>query len=337
MLEIDGSRDEGGGAIVRLSVALSALTGKPCRIKNIRANRKNPGLQRQHIAAVAAVAALCGATVNGNEITSAELEFSPGKITGGKIDIDIGSAGSIALVLQALMIPAMKSESPVSVSVKGGTINKWAPSVDYIRNVTLPLLKKSGYCGEIGVRRHGFYPKGGGLVEAVIFPSSLTKFNIVKRGKLLRVYGTCTASKSLAAAKVAERIKTESMRLLRPFGIAPEIALEYVDAASLGGGIGIFAQYENSVTGGSAVAEQARSAESLAKEACEALIKAHESGAALDEHMADQILPYLAITGGAASAAAATAHCKSNAYVIEKFLGVKIKIIPEKNMIRFSA
>ena len=142
MIEIDGSHMEGGGQIIRTSVALSAITGKTCKIINIRAGRKNPGLQRQHLAGIKAVKELCDASVKGSVLGSQSLTFAPNKIKGGILSIDVGSAGSIALVLQALMIPALHCDAPLVVKITGGTINKWAPSVEYIKNVTLEILKK---------------------------------------------------------------------------------------------------------------------------------------------------------------------------------------------------
>ncbi|MBI4019256.1 MAG: RNA 3'-phosphate cyclase [Candidatus Aenigmarchaeota archaeon] len=333
MLEIDGSHGEGGGAIVRLSVAFSAFTGKSCQIERIRAGRKNPGLQRQHVAAVDAVAKLCNAKVKGNYPGSASLLFTPGELKSTSIDIDVGSAGSIALVLQAIMIPAMKCKT--LLKIKGGTVNKWAPSVGYIQNVTIPILKKFGYAGNITIIKHGFYPQGGGLVEGTLEPCSLKKINIIERGRLLQAYGTALASTSLANAKVAERMKQHAEEILEAY--TPTIKAEYCDSSSPGGGIDIYAEYENSFIGTCAVAERKRNAENLAKEACEEFIRAHENPAGMDKHMADQILPYIAIAGGNVSVPSVTPHCQSNIYVIEKFTGKKIACREEKGMLLFSA
>src|SRR3989344_4853594 len=184
MLEIDGSHGEGGGAIVRLSAAFSALTGKACRIERIRAGRETPGLQRQHVAAVDAVAKLCDAKVRGSYRGSQSLLFTPGELKPGTLDIDVGSAGSIALVLQALMIPAMKYGA--SLKIRGGTVNKWAPSVVYIRDVTMPILKKFGYAGEVSILRPVFYREGAAIVEAKLMPCPLKKTDMPGKGALLR-------------------------------------------------------------------------------------------------------------------------------------------------------
>ncbi|MBS3054425.1 MAG: RNA 3'-phosphate cyclase [Candidatus Aenigmarchaeota archaeon] len=329
MLEIDGSHGEGGGAIVRLSAAFSALTGKACRIERIRAGRETPGLQRQHVAAVDAVAKLCDAKVRGSYRGSQSLLFTPGELKPGTLDIDVGSAGSIALVLQALMIPAMKYGA--SLKIRGGTVNKWAPSVVYIRDVTMPILKKFGYAGEVSILKHGFYPEGGGIVEAKLMPCSLKRIDMPGKGALLRMHGTALAGKSLAGAKVAERMKRHTEEILKAY--KPEIKAEYCDSLSPGGGIDMVAEYENSFIGAGAVAEKNRNAEGLANEACQELLRAHEDPAAVDVHMADQILPYLAIAGGSVSVPSMTPHCQSNIYVIEKFTGKKIACREEKGVI----
>jgi len=146
VIEIQGDYLEGGGSIVRLAVALSAVTGKACKITNIRAKRRNPGLRAQHLTAVNAVAKLCNAQVRGNEIGSTEIDFLPGKIKGVAVSLNVGTAGSTALVLQALMIPAIHCASPLDIKIIGGTLNKWAPSIGYIQNVTLDILSFGREC-----------------------------------------------------------------------------------------------------------------------------------------------------------------------------------------------
>ena len=327
MIEIDGSYGEGGGSIVRVAVALSAVTGKPCKITNIRAKRRNPGLQAQHSTAVAAVAKLCGAEVKGSEIGSVEIEFYPHEIKGGSLSLNVGTAGSTSLVLQTLMMPAMHCASPLDIKIIGGTLNRWAPSIGYIQNVTLDILKRMGYKGEVRLNRHGFYPRGGGEVESKISPSVLLPIELVKRGKPMQVFGTCIASNDLVKAKVAERMqKFARERLFKEFRIMPEIKAEYVDVYSTGGGCDFFVLYENSIIGSSAIAERGKSAENVAQEALASLLENHGSNAALDEHMADQILPYLAVAGGRVKVAKLTSHCLTNIWVIGKFLDVKFEV-----------
>ncbi len=335
MLEIDGSFGEGGGSVIRTAVALSAVTGKPCRIINIRAKRRNPGLQAQHATAVSAVAKLCSAEVRGNEIGSTEIEFVPHEIKGGSISLNVGTAGSTALVLQALMIAAARCPSPIDIRIAGGTLNKWAPSISYIQNVTLDILKKMGYAGKIKLQKHGFYPAGGGLVEAEIMPSDLLPIELTKRGKAIHIFGSCIASADLASAKVAERMqKFARERLFKEFNIMPEIKTEYVSALSTGGGCDFFVLYENSIIGAGAIAERGVSAEKVAQEAVASLAENHGSGAPVDEHMADQLIPYMALAGSCKiKAARITEHARTNIWVCEKFVDRKFSLDGKENII----
>jgi RNA 3'-phosphate cyclase len=334
MIEIDGSYGEAGGQIIRTSVALSTVTGKPCKITSIRANRKNPGLQRQHIASIEAVAKLCNAEIIGNELNSLELEFTPHKIEGGTLELDIGSAGSIALVLQSIMLPAIHSESPVNIKITGGTINKWAPSVSYIQNVTLPILKKMGYNGSIEIKKHGFFPAGGGVVEATFERVELKEIELVTRGKLLQISGEINISNDLQGNKVAERMNESANKtLLQTFQVTPKIKVNYVSTLSTGGGIDLFATYENSSIGSNAIAEAGKKSEKVTREAVSELKKVDENGAPLDEYMADQILPFLALSKGKVRVAKITSHCQTNMWVIEQFLDMKFGVDKKKRII----
>jgi RNA 3'-terminal phosphate cyclase (ATP) len=156
MIEIDGSYGEGGGAIVRNAVALSALTSKPIYIKNIRANRLKPGLMPQHFNAINAVAQLSVAKCDKLNVGSSEISFKPQKIEGGKFEVDIKTAGSVTMVLQAFMLPAAFADSPVEIMIKGGTDVRWSPPVDYLQNVTLKILENMGYTAKMNIIRRGY-------------------------------------------------------------------------------------------------------------------------------------------------------------------------------------
>jgi len=341
MIEIDGSYGEGGGQILRTSIALSAVTGKPCKITNVRANRRIPGLKAQHSTALDAVAKLCDADLKGNELGSTEIEFVPKKIKGGSLSLNVGTAGSTALVLQALMIPAIHSEKPLDIKIKGGTLNKWAPSIHYFQDVTSALLKKIGYNAELILHEHGFYPKGGGLVEAKIEPGIIHAMNWAKSGKVLEVSGLCLASEDLQEAKVAERMQRVARSgIFREFQLSPKIKTEYVQSESTGCGIDLIAVYENSIVGSNAIGEPGKRAEKVAKEALEELIKIHNSDACLDRHMSDQIIPYMALgvindnKDSTVKVAEITDHARTNIWVVEKFLPVKFEIDEENKIIK---
>lgn len=324
MLEIDGAHGEGGGAIVRTAVALSAVTGTPCSITNIRAKRKNPGLQAQHVTAVDAVAKLCGAEITGNALHYTELTFLPHEIRGGSLSLNVGTAGSTALVLQALMIPAMHCTTPLMIKLTGGTLNKWAPSIGYLQHVTLPMLERMGYKGALKVLRHGFYPRGGGLVEAVITPAELAPLHATEPGSLVRITGACTLSRDLEKQQVGERMQKYARgEIFRELHVAPDIRVDYVDAASTGGGIELYAIYENTVLGSSALAERGKRAEDVAKEAVQELLGYVRSGACADKHLGDQLIPYLALARAGRSGMTVsdiTEHARTNIWLCEKFL-----------------
>jgi len=181
LITIDGAYGEGGGAVLRMATALSAVTSKPFKIVNIRSNRPKPGLMPQHCNAVKAVANLSNAEVYGLELGSTELCFEPGFIQAGSYKIDIKTAGSITLILQAFMIPAAFADGPVKITIIGGTDVRWSPSIDYLQNVTLPILKLMGYNAETRLISRGYYPKGGGILEVKILPvSELTPINIIE-------------------------------------------------------------------------------------------------------------------------------------------------------------
>jgi RNA 3'-terminal phosphate cyclase (ATP) len=176
-MKLDGSYCEGGGQILRTAVALSTITGKSVEIDNIRKARPKPGLAAQHVKAVGTAAELCNAEVTGCSLHSTFLSFSPGRIKDGIYGINIGTAGSISLLLQCLMPAAMHAPGTIRLNIIGGTDVSWSPSIDYLRFVTLEALSRMGYDCIIHLKQRGYYPAGGGHVEAIINPSILKKIN----------------------------------------------------------------------------------------------------------------------------------------------------------------
>ncbi len=333
MIEIDGSLGEGGGQILRTSVAFSAVMQEPVRIKNIRAKRDNPGLRAQHMNAINAVAELCNAATKGIEIGSREIEFVPSEIKTKKLNIDIGTAGSITLVLQALMIPAIYTKEILEIKIHGGTDVRLSPSIDYMRFVTLRILKKFGYNSEIDLVRRGYYPAGNGLVIARIHPvEKLKNVNLMEEGKILSINGISHAHKDLWKSDVAER-QAGSARLgiFNKLQTDSKIQKEYADALSYGSGITLWADTENSVIGSDSLGERGKRAEIVGNEAAEKLIKEIQSNAPLDKHMGDQIIPYLALAGGSVMVSRITEHARTNVEIVRKF-GFKLEI--EGNVIK---
>jgi len=326
MITIDGSRGEGGGQVLRTSVAMSAVTGEEFRIENIRANRKTPGIMPQHLNAIISTARLCNAETKGLRIGSMELEFYPRRIKGGKLSLNIGTAGSITLVLQALMIPSIFADRDVKVTITGGTDVRWSPPIDYLRFVTLPILKKFGYSAKIQLIKRGYYPAGGGKVKAVIESmKGMDRIELMNRGRLIAVKGISHCHSDLEKARVARRQARSARSLLynelsnMGFNGDIEIKQEYSEALSYGSGITLWVETENSRVGADSLGEKRKKAELVGKEAAEDLIEELDSAAPLDRYMADQIVPYLAIAGGSVRVSEVTEHAKTNVDVVNEF------------------
>lgn len=309
MIEIDGSLGEGGGQILRTSIALSALTGKDLRISNIRAKRKNPGLNYQHLASIRAVAELSGADTKSASIGSKELIFRPGELKAGKVSIDIGTAGSISLVLQPLMVACAGCESEVILEITGGTNVSWSPPIDYLQHVTLPILSGFGYRGSAEVLKRGFYPKGGGKVRAVIEPHSLSRMELLERGDLKGIGGVSISAN--LPPTVSARMTSASSQLLLPKA-APKTRNENTLSASPGAALVLWAEYENTVLGADSLGERGKPAELVGKEGAQALLGEMERNACVDSHTCDQLIPYLALAGGKVKVGELTSHAKTN-------------------------
>ena len=353
MIEIDGGYLEGGGQIVRTAVGLAAATGQAVRIHSIRKGRRVPGLAAQHVKGVEAVACLCGAKVNGAGIGSTELEFVPGELDPPQeMAVQVGTAGSVTLVLQGLMValaaagrpaPAMRpapARRKVEVEVTGGTHVAWAPTTDYFSGVFAWFL------GRMGVRvltldaAPGFYPKGGGRLRLEVDAGPLRPVTLTERGRLLRTEARSIATDSLERAQVAERQLEGVQRVLE---VDAERA-DYVRSFSVGTAVLVRADYEGCRLGASALGKRGKPAEKVGAEAAREMkslmgVRQDGAGACLDEHMADQILPYLALAGGesAVRVAAVTDHCRTNIWVIEKFLPARFEVDESQGLIRCRA
>ncbi len=332
---IDGSMGEGGGQILRTSVALAAVLGVRLRVYNIRAKRKNPGLQRQHMTAIKAVAALSNARVEGLRLGSTSIVFEPRGLRGGRFRFDIGTAGSVTLVLQAVLPVAAFAPEPVEIEIRGGTDVPWSPPVDYVRFVLRPLLEKFGYHFELEVRRRGHYPKGGGIVVFRVPepPRRLEPVELVERGRVLAIAGLSHCVR--LPRHVAERQARAAERLLREkFRDIPiHIDLEYYEPGrdphlGPGSGIVVYAETERSVLGGDALGAKGKRAEVVGEEAARKLIEDLETGMALDRHASDMLIPFAALASGTSRLGGAklTLHAYTNLLVVEKLTGVEYSL-----------
>lgn len=319
-MKLDGSYGEGGGQILRTAVALSAITGKPLEITNIRKARPKPGMAAQHVKAVESAASICGAELEGCSLGSTQLSFEPGNIKSGNYNIDIGTAGSISLFLQCIMPACMHAPGAVRIKVTGGTDAAWAPTIDYLRFVTLEALARMGYDCELTLVRRGYYPAGGGCVEAVIRPCSLKKASF--EGNACAIVEGISHSSNLPA-HVVERQAGSAQKLLQQQGYEAKISLENNNYPSTGSGITLWC----GTMGGIALGKRGLRAEKVGENAAHAILQELSSGAGLDVYLADQLIPYLALAGGGSfTARTISMHTKTNIWVTEQFMDVKFKI-----------
>lgn len=335
MIEIDGSYGEGGGQIIRTALALSTITGKPFRAIKIRAGREKPGLKAQHVACVNALKKICGAKT-GPVFEGAEiLEYIPGKIKGGKFEIDIGTAGSITLLLQAALWPCFFAPKKITLKIIGGTCGKWQAPVEYFQNVLLPHLQRLAEKIDFKILKRGYYPKGGGIIELSINPKkieNIVKVNLTEKGDLVQIKGISYASKDLEKAEVAERQARSAQKDLGKYETPINISKEYGETLNTGSGIvlwGVFSgeDHLNPVRlGADALGERGRPSEKVGEEAAKNLIKELDSDGVVDEHLADQLIPLLGLVGGQMKVSTISKHVKSNIYAVEKFLDVGYKI-----------
>ncbi|MDR5695114.1 MAG: RNA 3'-terminal phosphate cyclase [Armatimonadota bacterium] len=319
MIEIDGAT--GGGSLVRLAVGLSAATGVPVRIVNIRGARPNPGLQAQHVAGVQVVAELCSAEVRGLRLGSRELEFYPGLIRRTSLQVEISTAGSIGLALQPVQIACLSATTPLTVSIVGGaTFGRWAPPVPFLAMVNFPLLRRFGYPAQIDIERHGFYPEGGARARARFFPPRITgPIELLERGNLIRIGGVSVASHHLQRAQVAHRQARAAQEVLRPMGVPVEIEVVYADTVCPGSGISLWAEFEGTILGADAIGEPGKRSEAVGREAAEGLLGEIHSAATVDRHMADQLIPFVGLFGGVYRFRELTDHMRVNMDVVSRF------------------
>lgn len=326
MLEIDGSFGEGGGQLLRTAVALAAITGTPLGITHIRAKRDKPGLAPQHFAAVRAVAEICGAHVEGLELRSQTLAFTPGAIRSGSYRFEVGTAGSITLVLQALLPVLVSARGPSQVTVTGGTDVRGAPPVDYFAQVLLRLLAKMGVHASLHVLRRGYYPRGGGEAAIEVFPAVLKPLALESPGPLSALRGIAHVAN--LPAHVAERMRAAAVATLAGIGRIAQIKTQVLnpDAAyGAGGAIVLWAETAHSVLGAGRVAERGVPAEALGTSAATENLSDLACGGALDTHAADQILIYTALAGRPSrfTARELSSHARTAMWLIGQFMPMR--------------
>ncbi len=331
MIKIDGSYLEGGGALIRISLALSTITGKPIHLFNIRKSRPNGGgLKEQHLKSLEAIAELCNGKVENAQIGAKEIWFQPGQIKAGNLDLKIETAGSITLVLQALIPVSLFAPNPVKINFKGGATDTFfSPTIDYFRYVFLKILEKGENIKiETNILKRGYYPEGGTKAEIKIHPSRLKKINLTKRGNLKNILIISGASNLLKNKKVAERQLMGTREILGKLNLPLTEKTEYYQSQCPGNQICLIGEFEKTIIGVDNLGKMGKRPEEVGKEAALNLLKEQKSEACLDKYLADQILPYLALSKEKSSVTVSevTNHCKTNIWLIEKFIKGKFEI-----------
>ncbi|HEX8411581.1 MAG TPA: RNA 3'-terminal phosphate cyclase [Thermoanaerobaculia bacterium] len=316
MIQLDGSFGEGGGQILRSSLALSLITRQPFRIERIRAKRGKPGLLKQHLTAVLAAARVGSARVEGAREGSQELTFEPQTLLGGYYTFDIGSAGSTTLVLQTILVPLLVAAEPSTIELEGGTHNSGAPSFDFLTRSFLPLIARMGARVEVALERPGFFPMGGGRIIVTIEPTrTLGALELIERGKLVA---------KRARAIVANLPEDIARRELDVIGW-PDARAESVFAYGPGNALTLEAESEHVTEVVTGFGKRGVRAEQVAWNALDEMQRYLDSDAATGEHLADQLLLPMAIGGGGAfTTVHATEHTTTNAQVIQKFIKASV-------------
>ncbi|HLG24700.1 MAG TPA: RNA 3'-terminal phosphate cyclase [Candidatus Nanoarchaeia archaeon] len=361
MIKIDGSYLEGGGQIVRTALAISTIAKKPFEVYDIRKGRKEPGLKNQHLYCIKALKQLCSAVCEGDELGSTSIKYYPKKITSKNLHVDIETAGSITLLMQAVLIPSIFVSKPIKISLIGGTDVNWSMSFDYFSSVILPQVQRFAKV-EAKLLRRGYYPKGGGKIEIKINPKfklndfdsfeeflgklreSVRTFDLTEQHHLIQIKGVSHASIDLQKAEVSERqTKAAKQILMQKFEVPINITAEYQDTLSTGSGItlwAIFSKNKDDIDeinpiriGSDCLGERGKKSEDVGQECARNLIREIESGAPVDRHLSDQLVPFLALIGGKIKTSGITDHCKTNIYAVEQFFGKVFEVDEGNNII----
>ena len=362
MIEIDGSFGSGGGQVLRTALAFSTLTNIPFRMINIRSKRNQPGLKQQHLSCIRLLKEMSDCKVLGDTLGSSEIMFIPGEYKSKNIEFDIQTAGSITLLLQSILLPALFSSKKHKITITGGTDVAWSCPSEYTKEILFPHLRR--FCNnlDISVKKKGFYPKGEGVIELKIDPSfditafdsfekfkktinTLIKpFNLVKKFNLLAISGSAFSSKNLLDKQVSKRMANAARKKLLKLCHATNIRSEYVSSLSTGAGIVLWAKGsfkdefipENPIIfGADELGEKGILAEKIGESATNKLIKELNSGACVDINLADNLIPFMALLNKSKiKTSRISDHILTNIAITEKFLGKMFAIDKDKNIIK---
>jgi RNA 3'-terminal phosphate cyclase (ATP) len=337
MLEIDGSEQSGSGTIVRDAVPFCILTGQEIHLRNIRAKRDKPGLRPQHLKVLQAAASLCEGELSGGKVGSKEIWFRPGKaIKGGTFTWDIGTAGSTSMLALSLITLGLFADGPSTYRMTGGLFQDFAPSLFHLEHVLLPTVRKMGVEAEVRIIQPGYVPKGGGRISMRIRPAKgdLAPLNLVAQGRVKSIRGIALAS-HLKERNVSQRMRRECERALKERGLSAEIELLYdekgepaFDAPSIqpGAALAVWAESDTGcLIGADMAGARGRTAEFIGRQTASDLLADLGSGATLDRHLADQVIPFAALAKGISTLRipSVTEHVGARIWLVEKILGAK--------------
>jgi RNA 3'-terminal phosphate cyclase (ATP) len=326
-LSIDGSIGEGGGQVLRTSLALALITGRPFTMNNIRRRRAKPGLMPQHLKAVEAAREVGTATVEGARIGSQSLVFEPSGLHTGEFQFDIGTAGSISLVLQTILPPLSFAATNSAVTVIGGTHVPWSPCFHYLEMHWLHYMRRIGFDIRLELDAAGFFPRGGGRVLAAVGPvSRLSPLCLTRRGPLKRIRGiSAVANVDLS---VAERQKARALKEFKGVAGPIEIEILRLTSPSKGTFLLLLAEFENSQCCFYGLGALRKPAEMVAHEAVNELLEFMATEGAIDHYLADQLILPLALASGVSElrTSKVTQHLTTNAEIIKMFLPVSIEV-----------
>jgi len=327
-IKIDGGFGEGGGQILRTSIALSAITKKPVEVSNIRAKRDNPGLRPQHLTAIKAVASLCEANVENLNVGSSMIRFSPKEMQGGSMKMDVGTAGSITMILQAIIPAVSLANKGADVELIGGTDNRWSPTFDYLRYVVRPAYKILGINFDVNVLKRGYYPAGGGIVKASIEPCS--KLNALDMVSAPTVEPKMISVCSSLPKHVAERqIASALSRLQKENVKCNSYSASLEQSHSPGSSILIYSTSDyGPFIGGDSIGERGKRAEEVGAEAADKFLDAYLSNAPIDPHLADMLVLPLSLAEGRSKFVVnkASQHLSTNLYIASKIVNCSYAI-----------
>ena len=324
MVTIDGSYGEGGGQILRTSLALSLVTGKPFAMHNIRAGRRKTGLMRQHLTAVNAAAEIGRAAIEGNRIGSQAFTFEPEKIKPGNYHFTIGSAGSCTLVFQTILPALIIADQPSEIILEGGTHNPFAPPFDFLEKAFLPVINRMGPRVEAVLEKPGFYPAGGGRFRVSINPAGLNRFDLLERGNIIhKTARACVANLPVNIANRELKVIRDKLEWDRE-GLK---AVEVENSQGPGNILILEVESDNITEVFTGFGEKGTSAEKVAKRAVKSVREYLALNVPVGRYLADQLLIPMALAdGGKFRTLSPTQHTTTNIEVIKKFLDVEIAV-----------